>query len=336
LISDLSGNLQSEYVFFDGARVARRDNPSSSGPVFYYFSDHLKTTDIVTDAQGNIKNESDFYPWGGELQFLANDSNHYKFTGKERDAESQLDYFGARYYSNGLGKFLTTDPKNVALRHLLNPQKLNKYSYTINNPTSFLDPNGMEEVTIQLRAFIPPASVAGFRGDNRSFSPDKNASSRTSVTVRIETDRAKNHGNPMIGKPQIQISPTHLNLTGSEKTSTGPKTPEVKVTQDNNGNVTVNVQENMRNPFTPVGGGIQENVNITVNQNATSAEFKGQISGSPAFEGNVTVGGGQTQNVPLQDAPTNSISFGLGLQKTNDIDKKVDLPQPQPENKENK
>jgi hypothetical protein len=64
--SDLNGNLQSEYVFFDGERIARRDNPANSGPVFYYFSDHLKTTDIVTDAQGNIKNESDFYPWGGE------------------------------------------------------------------------------------------------------------------------------------------------------------------------------------------------------------------------------------------------------------------------------
>jgi hypothetical protein len=65
----------------------------------------------------------------------------------------------------------------------------------------------------------------------------------------------------------------------------------VKATQDNNGNVTVNVQENMRNPLTPIGGGIQENVNIMVNQNATTAEFKGQVSGSPAFEGNVTVDG---------------------------------------------
>lgn len=324
--SDLSGNLTAEYVFFDGARVARKDFPGNA--ISYYFSDHLKTASVITDSTGNIKAESDYYPWGGELQFLNNDTNHYKFTGKERDSETGLDYFGKRFYSNGLGRWTSPDPKGIALRHLLNPQKLNKYSYVLNNPTGAFDPDGMEEVTIQLRAFIPPASVAGFRGDNRSFSADKNASSRTSVTVRIETDPAKNHGNPMIGQPQIQISPTHLNLTGSEKTSTGPKPPEVKATQDKNGNVTVNVQENMRNPFTPVGGGIQENVNITVNQNATTAEFNGQVSGSPAFEGNVTVDGGQTQNVPLQDAPTNAVSFGLGLQKTNDIDKKVDLPQP--------
>jgi hypothetical protein len=37
-----------------------------------------------------LQNESDFYPWGGELPFVANDSNHYKFTGKQRDAETQL------------------------------------------------------------------------------------------------------------------------------------------------------------------------------------------------------------------------------------------------------
>jgi len=142
--SDLSGNLQSEYVFFDGERVARKDFPGNA--VSYYFSDHLKTTDIVTDAQGNIKNESDFYPWGGELQFLNNDSNHYKFTGKERDAETGLDYFGARYYSNGLGRFITPDwsatPVPVPYADLTDPQTLNQYSYVRNIPTVRVDTEG--------------------------------------------------------------------------------------------------------------------------------------------------------------------------------------------------
>ena len=103
--SDLNGNLTDEYVFFDGERVARK----STNGVFYYFSDHLKTASVITDSAGNIKSESDFYPWGGELQFVNNDSNHYKFTGKERDAETQLDYFGKRYYSNGLGRWHPAD-----------------------------------------------------------------------------------------------------------------------------------------------------------------------------------------------------------------------------------
>jgi RHS repeat-associated protein len=142
--SDLTGNLQSEYVFFDGERVARKDFPSNA--VSYYFSDHLKTTDIVTDAQGNIKNESDFYPWGGELPFVANDSNRYKFTGKERDSETGLDYFGARYYSNGLGRFVTPDwsttPVPVPYADLTDPQTLNLYGYVRGLPTTKADLDG--------------------------------------------------------------------------------------------------------------------------------------------------------------------------------------------------
>jgi RHS repeat-associated protein len=114
--------------------------------VFYYFSDHLKTASVITDAAGNIKAESDYYPWGGELQFTNNDSNHYKFTGKERDTETGLDYFGARYYSSGLGRWVSADwsakPQAVPYAHFGNPQSLNLYGYSNNNPTTFGDPDG--------------------------------------------------------------------------------------------------------------------------------------------------------------------------------------------------
>src|SRR5579862_6390272 len=105
--SDLTGSLTSEYVFFDGRRVARRDFPS--GTVSYYFSDNLQTASVITDSAGNIKEDEDYYPWGGEIQFTNSDPNHYKFTGKERDTETGLDYFGARYYASWTGRFLTPD-----------------------------------------------------------------------------------------------------------------------------------------------------------------------------------------------------------------------------------
>jgi RHS repeat-associated protein len=105
---------------------------------------------VITDAAGNIKAESDYYPWGGELQFTNNDTNHYKFTGKERDPESGLDYFGARYYSNALGRFITPDwsakPVTVPYADLHDPQTLNQYAYVRNNPISKADPDGHEVV----------------------------------------------------------------------------------------------------------------------------------------------------------------------------------------------
>jgi RHS repeat-associated protein len=141
--SDLSGTLRSEYVFFNGQRVARRD--MATGSVEYYFSDNLKTAAVITDSSGNIKSESDYYPWGGELKYMNSDANHFKFTAKERD-ESNLDYFGARYYSNGLSRFLTPDwaagPATVPYADLGDPQSLNLYNYVRNRPTVMVDPEG--------------------------------------------------------------------------------------------------------------------------------------------------------------------------------------------------
>jgi RHS repeat-associated protein len=143
--TDLAGTTKSEYIFFGGERVARRDGATGTGGVFYYFSDHLKTASVITDSAGVIKAESDYYPWGGELQFTNNDSNHYKFTGKERD-ETGLDYFGARYYSNGLGRFITPDwaakATAVPYAEFADPQSLNLYTYVRNIPTTRFDLDG--------------------------------------------------------------------------------------------------------------------------------------------------------------------------------------------------
>jgi RHS repeat-associated protein len=64
------------------------------------------------------------------------------FTGKERDAETGLDYFGARYMSAAQGRFTSPD---MAGPDLTNPQTFNKYRYALNNPLRYVDPNGLYE-----------------------------------------------------------------------------------------------------------------------------------------------------------------------------------------------
>jgi RHS repeat-associated protein len=141
--SDGSGNISAEYIFFGGKRIARRD---SSGHVDYYFEDHLGTSRIVTDSSGNPLDDSDFYPFGGERPYLSSSGNTYKFTGKERDSESGLDNFGARFDSSAIGRFLTADwsatPQPVPYAKLDTPQSLNLYSYTQNSPVTNLDGDG--------------------------------------------------------------------------------------------------------------------------------------------------------------------------------------------------
>ena len=64
------------------------------------------------------------------------------FTGKERDAESGNDYFGARYYASSMGRFMSPDPVVITTERLMNPQQPNLYAYVANNPLRFIDPTG--------------------------------------------------------------------------------------------------------------------------------------------------------------------------------------------------
>jgi RHS repeat-associated protein len=65
-----------------------------------------------------------------------------KFTGQERDAETGLDYFHARYFSAALGRFNSPDPGNAGAS-LFNPQSWNAYTYVFNNPLTNTDPTGL-------------------------------------------------------------------------------------------------------------------------------------------------------------------------------------------------
>jgi len=65
----------------------------------------------------------------------------HKFTGKERDSESGLDNFGARYNSSSMGRFMSPDTPFVD-QHAENPQSWNLYTYVRNNPLANIDPDG--------------------------------------------------------------------------------------------------------------------------------------------------------------------------------------------------
>ncbi|MBL8151505.1 MAG: RHS repeat-associated core domain-containing protein [Blastocatellia bacterium] len=95
----------------------------------------------------------DFYPYGeqisgvgGRSQIPSYNLNHslkQKFTGKERDEETGLDFFEARYYSAKQAKFTSTDPKIIP-SNLSEVQLWNSYAYSFNNPLRFIDPDGQE------------------------------------------------------------------------------------------------------------------------------------------------------------------------------------------------
>ena len=154
--SDASGNLTGEYIFLSGRRIAML--ALSAGTVNYYVSDHLGSSHIVTNSSGTILDDSDFYPYGGERSYSSSSGNNYKFTGKERDSESGLDDFAARFYTSNYGRFLSPDDSKYI--HSADPQTLNLYTYVANNPINAVDPTGHDPHR------APSLNMPTFEGDS--------------------------------------------------------------------------------------------------------------------------------------------------------------------------
>jgi RHS repeat-associated protein len=109
---------------------------------------------MVVDKTGSTAGISrhDYLPFGEEIfagtggrtagqGYTANDGVRQQFTRKERDVETGLDYFLARYYSSTQGRF--TSPDELLADQLPhNPQSWNLYSYVRNNPLRTTDPDG--------------------------------------------------------------------------------------------------------------------------------------------------------------------------------------------------
>jgi RHS repeat-associated protein len=113
----------------------------------YLSYDHLGSVRMVTDQNANVIARHDYLPFGEEIPgntagrdstFGAPDNVNQKFTGQERDAETSLDFFQARYYASGVMRFMSPDPLRLSA-FLDNPQSWNMYSYAYNRPLEFVD-----------------------------------------------------------------------------------------------------------------------------------------------------------------------------------------------------
>jgi len=132
-------------VFANGELIATYD-PSG---LQFHLSDWLGTRRVQTDYAGKLGAIYQSLPFGEMIpinQDLGATEHH--FTGKERDGESGLDNFGARYYASSTGRWMSPDRLNVTDDRLLNPgNTLNKYAYGANNPLKYTDPDG-QDITV--------------------------------------------------------------------------------------------------------------------------------------------------------------------------------------------
>jgi RHS repeat-associated protein len=121
---------------------------------YFALKDWLGTKRVEVTPDG-LTSSFTSLPFGDDLSppmGNAIDANEQHFTGKERDTESGLDYFGARYYGSSMGRFMSPDwsakAEPVPYAKLGDPQSLNLYSYMLNNPLGGVDQDGHEIVQL--------------------------------------------------------------------------------------------------------------------------------------------------------------------------------------------
>jgi RHS repeat-associated protein len=139
--------------------AAYAGTPVYDNPIFYYYHpDHLGSSQLMTDADGDVVQQYGHSPFGREDYHLNTQafpvSNRY--TGQTLDEETGLYYYGARYYDPELARFIQADST------IPDPefsQAYNRYAYCYNNPLKFSDPTGQCPWLIPLIAYAVQASI---------------------------------------------------------------------------------------------------------------------------------------------------------------------------------
>ncbi|MBI4749252.1 MAG: RHS repeat-associated core domain-containing protein [Acidobacteria bacterium] len=137
-----------EYVYGPTGMLAE----VTGNEVNFLTPDHLGSPRVLTSQNGIVVNRRDFFPFGEDIAVgvggrsagmgYGMDSLRQRFTGYEKDEETGLDFAEARYYTNTLGRFNSADPAaDSAL--IVMPQSWNRYTYVLNNPLLYVDPDGM-------------------------------------------------------------------------------------------------------------------------------------------------------------------------------------------------
>ena len=148
------------HVMDDKQRIALvrfgAAHPDDRGPgVQFHLGDHLGNSHVVVDASGGLVNREEFTPYG-ETSFGSFAKKRYRFTGKERDEESGLNYHGTRYYSPWLARWVSPDT--------IGPRGgISLYRYSSSNPIRNVDPNGTDSKSVVSsntnEEYVPPVGA---------------------------------------------------------------------------------------------------------------------------------------------------------------------------------
>ncbi len=156
----------------------------SGGSTYFAGDDWLSNEREHSQVGGGQQDTCYTLPYGDDLGGCSlYGVNPLHFTGKERDAESGNDYFGARYYASTMGRFLSPDPSVLDYADPTNPQSLNLYGYVYNNPLINIDPSALACIHINVDTGV----YEGFESGDCDNSTEEKANSGQYIDGTVRT-----------------------------------------------------------------------------------------------------------------------------------------------------
>ena len=194
ILVDILGGDTAPKNMVEGAIMAMQQDPQLTcvlvgdenyeDALYFYHGNHLSSTQLVTDMYGAVQQAVLYTPWGMTISeyrqdWMMDTIPRYLFSGKEKDAESGLNYFEARYYSDEDMVFRGRD------------QKFEKYfwtspyTYCLNNPVIYIDPDGRD---------VMIAFTGGFTGGGKAVAPNSTAAAYTGKIFQSIANFAQQNG----------------------------------------------------------------------------------------------------------------------------------------------
>ena len=138
-VTDIKGKIN-RYVLSDELLAGRitktvKSDGSVTYETSYYHLDHLNSTKCVSDSNGKVAVRYIYRAFGSQLAEISDGEAKYTYGGKELD-DTNLYYFGARYYDAEVGRFISEDPAQDGW---------NWYLYCNDNPLKFKDSTGLKD-----------------------------------------------------------------------------------------------------------------------------------------------------------------------------------------------
>ncbi|HEX8096170.1 RHS repeat domain-containing protein, partial [Jatrophihabitans sp.] len=219
-----NGSIGTKHVFIGTTRVASKlvKDKAYEKDSFYFHTDQLSSTNYVTDSGGKLYEHLEYFPSGESwVEEKSNSQQNpgfntaYQFSGKELDEETQLYYFGARYYDPRTAVWQSPDPAlddNLAsLSNVAAPSFLNLYNYADANPLTKVDPDGRTPRLASSTVNPPNVLTYTDSGGRHAVSATVSTNQSTMDAIRIRALQLA------LAQRNVKESPAGSNVTSFSK-----------------------------------------------------------------------------------------------------------------------